>query len=63
MSNTIDNIIFNAKEYQFIIKKNNDYYIVQLLGDKILDWIDTLNMYSIDKKPSSDKIIEKIKKK
>jgi ubiquitin-protein ligase len=63
MNTTISDIVITAAEYQFIIKKNNDYYIVKLLNGKILDWIDALNMYSINKKVSSDKLIEKIKKK
>ena len=59
----MNNISFEVSGYQFIINKNNDYYIVEILDGKILDWIDNLNMYSINKKPSCDKLIDKIKKK
>lgn len=67
MSISHDNINLEISGYKFIIKKNNDYYIVQIEHEisksQNLDWIDALNIYSVNKKPSYDKIIDKIKKK
>lgn len=66
MSISHDNINLEISGYKFTIKKNNDYYIVQIEYENSksnLDWIDALNIYSVNKKPPCDKIIDKIKKK
>ena len=67
MDNSYNDINFEISGCNFIIKKNNDYYIIQVeytnSSLQNLDWIDTLNIYSINKKPSHEKIIDKIKKK
>jgi ubiquitin-protein ligase len=62
--NDVYDITFDINGYNFVMKRNNDYYyiIIDNNTDK-LDWIDTINMYSITKKPSKEKLLEKIKKK
>jgi ubiquitin-protein ligase len=62
MSASIENIYFEINGYKFIMNKNNDYYIISIDGTK-LDWIDTINIYSINKKPTKEKLLDKIKKK
>ena len=63
MEHNINNISFYIDEYEFNLKKNTDYYIIICNDKNTFDWIDVLNMYSINKKPSKDKLIEKIKMK
>ncbi len=52
-------IIIEIDDYTFNLKKKTDYYIV-IINNTTFDWIDSLNMYSVSKKPSSNKLIEKI---
>lgn len=62
MDLNINEIIeYNIDELKFILKKQNDYYLVEC--NKKIDWITNINIYSINKKPSSDKILNKIKNK
>jgi ubiquitin-protein ligase len=56
-------ISFCISDYLFNLKKNSDYYIIISNNTDTFDWIDAINMYSINKKPSKDKLIEKIKTK
>ena len=63
MEHNINSISFYIDEYEFNLKKNTDYYIIICNDKNTFDWIDVLNMYSINKKPSKDKLIEKIKMK
>lgn len=58
MDNDIEYCINNSK---FILKKQNDYYLIEC--DKHIDWLGSLNIYSVNKKPTYDKIIDKIKNK
>ena len=62
MSTDINNILFEINGYNFIMNRNNDYYIISIDGTK-LDWIDTINIYSINKRPTKEKLLDKIKKK
>ena len=55
-------IIIEVNNYTFNLKKKTDYYVI-LLDNNTLDWIDSINMYSITKKPTSEKLIEKISAK
>lgn len=58
----MEDIYFEINGYKFIMNRNNDYYIISIDGTK-LDWIDTINIYSINKKPTKEKLLDKIKKK
>jgi len=62
-----NDIIVTIDKYTFNLKKKTDYYVVILDNlnnmDTKIDWIDAINMYSITKKPSSNKLIEKITRK
>ena len=57
MSTDINNILFEINGYNFIMNRNNDYYIISIDGTK-LDWIDTINIYSINKKPTKEKLLD-----
>ena len=62
MNTNIDEIIeYDIDEFKFILKKQNDYYLIEC--NKQIDWITNINIYSINKKPSCDKILDKIKSK
>ena len=63
MEYTQQNISFCIGEYLFNLKKNSDYYVIICNNTNTSDWLDAINMYSINKKPSKDKLIEKIKTK
>lgn len=58
---TSEHIEYIIDDMTFILKKNNDYYIIEC--NKNINWIENINFYSVNKKPSSEKIIEKIKNK
>jgi ubiquitin-protein ligase len=59
---TFDEIIeYNIDDLIFTMKKKNDYYIIQC--NKNLDWIESINIYSVNKKPSCDKLVDKINNK
>jgi hypothetical protein len=50
---TFDEIIeYNIDDLIFTMKKKNDYYIIQC--NKNLDWIESINIYSVNKKPPCD---------
>lgn len=62
MNTNIDEIIeYDIDEFKFILKKQNDYYLIEC--NQQIDWITNINIYSINKKPSCDKILDKIKSK
>ena len=61
MSNSHDSISFGTHIFNF--KKQNGYYVVISESTDFANWIDSINMYSISKKPSKDKLIDKIKTK
>lgn len=56
-----DTIAFDGHIFNF--KKQNEYYIVICESAEFAKWIDSINMYSITKKPSKEKLIDKIKSK
>lgn len=56
-----DTITFGG--HMFNLKKHNECYIVICESNEFAKWIDSINMYSITKKPSKEKLIDKIKLK
>jgi len=61
MEYTQDTISFGDHVFNF--KKHNDHYVVISESTDFAKWIDSINMYSISKKPSKEKLIDKIKSK
>ena len=55
--------IISFGDYIFNFKKHNEYYIVICESADFAKWIDSINMYSITKKASKEKLIDKIKSK
>jgi hypothetical protein len=50
MDTNNDIINYSVSGIDFIIKKNNDYYVI--CTNSKIDWLDNINFYSINKKPS-----------
>jgi ubiquitin-protein ligase len=59
---SIKNIIeYDIDEYKFIFKKIDNHYLIEC--NEPFEWLQNINMYSINKKPSPEKLLEKIKYK